>query len=215
MLFRSGFPEIMVTGKVNSLVTLNQMTALDRFGELSQQVYDAVIGNPPYVRAERSAQELDNVTIADFEHGTDTHKGVSAKLNAYALFIYKALHSWCKPLDENGTCGKLGFIIPVSLFDSNQTEELRRLFQIGGRWTITEIIDLEVIYKQVFDADVLPAIIIVENRPATADDTVSLRLASHDCVKRESGGALPLLILKVCRYSRSLILIYSHLTGES
>lgn len=188
---RQGFPDIMVTGKVNSLVTINQLTALDRFGELSQPIYDAVIGNPPYVRAERSAQELDEVTKGDFERGTATHKGVSAKLNAYALFIYKALSSWCKPLDEEGNCGKLGFIIPVSLFDSNQTEELRKLFQIGGRWTIKEIIDLEVIYKQVFDADVLPAIIIVENRPATADDTVSLRLAYHDCVKRESGGALP------------------------
>lgn len=188
---RHGFPEIMVTGKVNSLVTLDQISILERFGELSQPIYDAVIGNPPYVRAERSAQELDGVTIADFERGTGTHKGISAKRNAYALFIYKALSSWCRPLDEDGTAGKLGFIVPVSLFDANETEELRRLFQIGGRWTIREIIDLEIIYKQVFDADVLPAIIIVENRPATVEDIVSMRLASHECVKRESGGALP------------------------
>lgn len=186
-----GFPDIMVTGKVNSLVTLNQMTALERFGELSQPVYDAVIGNPPYVRAERSAQELDDVTISDFERGTDTHKGISAKRNAYSLFIYKALSSWCKPADDEGNAGKLGFIIPVSLFDANETEELRKLFEIGGRWTIREIIDLEIIYKQVFDADVLPAIIIVENRPATATDIVSIRLASHECVKHEQGGALP------------------------
>ena len=188
---KSGFPDIMVTGKVNSLVTLNQLTMLERFGEISQPIYDAVIGNPPYVRAERSAQELDDVTIADFEGGNDNHKGISAKRNAYTLFIYKALSSWCRPLDEQGNAGKLGFIIPVSLFDANETEELRRLFQIGGRWTIREIIDLEIIYKQVFDADVLPAVIIAENRPATADDAVSLRLASHDCVKREQGGALP------------------------
>ena len=186
-----GFPDIHVTGKVNSLVKLDQQSSLERFGELDQPIYDAVIGNPPYVRSERSAQELDKVTIDEFEHGRDGYSGISAKKNAYTLFIYRALSSWCKPLAEDGSVGKLGFIIPVSLFDANETDDLRRLFKIGGRWTIREIIDLEIIYKQIFDADVLPAIIICENRPATVDDAVSLRLASHDCVIRESGGALP------------------------
>ncbi len=185
-----GFPELMVTGKVNSLL-VNQITELDRFGELSQPIYDAVIGNPPYVRAERSAQDLDDTSAHYFEGPTDLHKGISAKHNAYTLFIYKALSSWCRPLDENGIAGKLGFIIPVSLFDANGTEDLRRLFQVGGRWTLREIIDLEIIYKQVFDADVLPAIIIAENRPATEEDFVSIRLANHECVKPEAGGALP------------------------
>lgn len=186
-----GFPDIMVTGKVNSLVSLNQVSMLERFGEISQPIHDAVIGNPPYVRAERSAQELDDVTIADFERGAGNHRGISAKRNAYALFIYKAMSSWCKPADEQGAAGKLGFIIPVSFFDANETEELRKLFQPGGRWTLREIIDLEIIYKQIFDADVLPAIVIIENRPATADDVVSLRLAGHDCVRRESSSELP------------------------
>ncbi len=186
-----GFPDISVTGKVNSLVKLDQYTLLERFGELDHPVYDAVIGNPPYVRSERSAQELDKVTMDEFEHGRNGYGGISAKKNAYTLFIYRALSSWCKPLAEDGSVGKLGFIIPVSLFDANETEDLRRLFKIGGRWTICEIIDLEIIYKQIFDADVLPAIIICENRPATVDDTVSLRLASHDCVIRDHSGALP------------------------
>jgi len=186
-----GFPDIHVTGKVNSLVKLDQQASLERFGELDNPVYDAVIGNPPYVRSERSAQELDKVTIDEFEHGRDGHDGISAKRNAYTLFIYRALSSWCKPLAEDGSVGKLGFIIPVSLFDANETDDLRRLFKIGGRWTIREIIDLEIIYKQIFDADVLPAIIICENRSATADDTVSLRLASHDCVICDHSGALP------------------------
>jgi SAM-dependent methyltransferase len=188
---QQGFPDIMVTGKVNSLVKLCQEDSLERFGEIDQPIYDAVIGNPPYVRSERSAQELDDATKAEFEHGRDGHKGISAKRNAYTLFIYRALSSWCKPAGENGAGGKLGFIIPVSLFDANETEELRDLFKIGGRWTIREIIDLEIIYKQVFDADVLPAIIIIENRPATAEDNVSLRLATHECVKRDQGGQLP------------------------
>jgi hypothetical protein len=188
---RQGFPDIMVTGKVNSLVTLDQMAVLDRFGEISQPIYDAVIGNPPYIRSARVAQKLDDVTIADFERGTDSHNGISAKHNTYTLFIYKALSSWCRPIDEKGTAGKLGFIILVSLFDANDTDELRKLFQVGGRWTIREIIDMEVIWKHVFDAKALPAIIIIENRPATPNDIVSIRLANHTCIKHERGGALP------------------------
>jgi SAM-dependent methyltransferase len=187
---KSGFPDIMVTGKVNSLIIPDKWASLERFNEIDQPIYDAVIGNPPYVRAERSAQELDQHTINYFEHGRDGERGISAKRNAYTLFIYRALNSWCKPIDDEGKAGKLGFIVPVSLFDANETEELRHLFRIGGRWTIREIIDLEIIYKQVFDADVLPAIIIFENRPATANDIVSVRLASHECVKRDQLGAL-------------------------
>jgi SAM-dependent methyltransferase len=186
-----GFPDIHVTGKVNSLVKLDQQASLERFGELDNPVYDAVIGNPPYVRSERSAQELDKVTIDEFEHGRNGYGGISAKKNAYTLFIYRALSSWCKPQAEDGSVGKLGFIIPVSLFDANETDDLRRLFKIGGRWTIREIIDMEVIWKKVFDAKALPAIIIIENRPATIDDTVSIRLASQDCVKLDQGEALP------------------------
>lgn len=186
-----GFPDILVTGKVNSLVTLDQISMLDRFGEISQPIYTAVVGNPPYVRTERSAQALDKVSIADFERGRDGHKGVSSKLNAYALFIYKSLDSWCKPMDENDPPGHMGFIVPVSIFDANETKGLRELFKVGGRWTIREIIDLEIIYRQIFDADVLPAIIIIENRPATEADLVSIRLANHSCVIHESGEALP------------------------
>ena len=184
-----GFPDIPVTGRVNSLVKLDQWSSLDRFGEIDQPIYDAVIGNPPYVRSERSGQELDQHTIEEFERGNGVHKGISSKRNAYALFIYRALESWCKPPTAEGNAGRLGFIVPVSLFDANGTEDLRNLFQIGGRWTIREIIDLEIIYKQVFDADVLPAIVIAENRPATPEDVVLIRLASHDCVKRDQLGA--------------------------
>jgi hypothetical protein len=59
------------------------------------------------------------------------------------------------PLSCSGA-GRLGFIVPLSFCDSNETANLRALFAPNGRWTIRELVDLEVIYKQVFDADVLP-----------------------------------------------------------
>ncbi|QOX81068.1 N-6 DNA methylase (plasmid) [Trichlorobacter lovleyi] len=188
---KKGFPDIPVTGKSNSLVVPSKLSLLDRFsGELDQPIYDAIIGNPPYIRQERSAQDLDDHTLASFENGSDGFPGVSAKRNAYTLFIYRALRSWCKPLDESGRAGRLGFVVPGGLFDANETRDLRTLFRLGGRWTIREIIDMEVIWKQVFDAKTLPVIIIAENCPATHDDVVSIRLASSSCVKQNQEDSL-------------------------
>ena len=186
-----GFPDVLITAKVNSLVERDQWSSLDRFAEIDVPEYDAVIGNPPYVRAERSAQALDSRSQKEFERGRLGFEGVSSKLNAYALFLYRALDRWCKPVGLDGNAGKVGFVLPVSLFDSNDTAPLRKLFAIGGRWTIREIVDLEVIYRQVFDADVLPAILIVENRPATEEDLVSIRFADHACVHHLDKDALP------------------------
>jgi hypothetical protein len=181
----------LVTAKVNSLVERDQWTALDRFAEIDQPDYDAVVGNPPYVRSERSAQALDVRSQREFERGRGHFSGVSSKLNAFALFLYRALDRWAKPADDQGHAGKVGFILPVSLFDGNETAALRKLFAPGGRWVIRELVDLEVIYRQVFDADVLPAIIIAENRPATAADTVSIRFADASCVLPHESDALP------------------------
>lgn len=187
---QNGFPDIRVTSKVNSLVFPDQFARLERFGEIDVPEYTAVIGNPPYVRAERSSQDLDLRSEKVYENG-----GVSARRNAYTLFIYRALATWCRPAVNGERPGRLGFIVPISLFDANETADLRRLFRVGVRWTLLEILDLEAIYRDVFDADVLPVIIIAENRPATEDDTVIFRLADKSCVEVEQADAVPTLHL--------------------
>jgi hypothetical protein len=188
---KKGFPDLRITAKVNTLVEHDHFSTLDRFAELDVQEYDAVIGNPPYIRAERSAQALDRRSQMEFERDRDGHPGISSKLNSYALFLYRALDRWCKPADESGNAGRVGFVLQVSLFDSNDNAALRSLFAPGGRWTIREIVDLEVIYRKVFDADVMPAILIAENRPAREDDVVSVRFADATCVTLNPGNALP------------------------
>lgn len=186
-----GFPDLLITGKVNSLVESNHWESLNRFAEIDQTKFDLVVGNPPYVRAERSSQALDKRSCVEFERPKNGFHGVSSKLNSYALFLYRALDRWCRPVDENGNAGKVAFILPVSIFDGNDTAKLRKLFEVGGRWRICEIVDLEVIYREVFDADVLPAILIAENKPASIDDVVSVRFADHACVKRTDTDSVP------------------------
>jgi len=186
-----GFPDLPIASKVNSLVVPDQVGALDRFGELDVPEYKAVVGNPPYVRKERSAQDLDRRTEIEFQRERAGFHGISSKLNVFALFVYKALNSWCRPGTPTDSPGRLGFIVPVSLFDSKETRELRSLFAIGARWSIREVIDLELIYRHVFDADVLPVIIICDNCSAVASDTVSIRIASRDCVIPGDDGSMP------------------------
>jgi hypothetical protein len=188
-----GFPVLQITSRINSLVVPDMYQSVGEFGALDVPEYAAVIGNPPYVRKERSAQALDVNTNRWFAADQAGCSGISVSgQNAYGLFIYRALTSWCRPFIEGvQEAGKLGFVIPVSLFDSNESKDLRSLFEVGARWTIKEILDLEIIYRQVFDADTLPAIIICENRPATAEDTVSIRIANRECVHPGEDGALP------------------------
>ncbi|MDA8102645.1 MAG: N-6 DNA methylase [Nitrospiraceae bacterium] len=179
------FPDIPVTANVNSLLLRDLFAAAERFAELDVREYDAVIGNPPYVRVERSDQKLDVHTLEYFQG-----RGVSGKLNAYALFLFRALDRWCKAAGADGHAGKVGFVMPVSLFDSNDTADLRRLFSVGGRWAIREIVDLEAIHRDVFDADVYPAILVAENCPAQAADEVSVRIADPSCVRRTGAEAV-------------------------
>ena len=168
---REGFPEIVITDKANSLVrTQLEAGSHTRFSEIDQREYNAVIGNPPYVRPERSG-ELDAFTAGYFEtprskpNGEEAWSGISPESNIYNLFLFRALDSWCKQPDARGRgAGKLGFIVPLSFCDSNESADLRALFGPNGRWTIRELVDLEVIYKQIFDADVLPVIILAEAR---------------------------------------------------
>lgn len=172
LLAAEEFPDIAVSDKASSIVTPDSGEALPgRWAELDQTDYGGVGGNPPYVRPERGG-EVSEATRHYFEEargfagGGKTWPGISAEANLYALFIYRALDHWCRQPSRWGEgAGKLGFVVPLALCGTNENAALRRLLGPTGRWTITEIVDLEVIWRHVFDADVLPMLLIVEARP--------------------------------------------------
>jgi hypothetical protein len=85
----------------------------------------------------------------------------------------------------------LGFIIPLPFCGNEDNADLRRLFQLGGRWTIKEMVDLEVVWRHVFDGDVLPLILIVEARPPRPEDKVAIRLADKSCLEFHDGEKRP------------------------
>jgi N-6 DNA Methylase len=190
-----GFPDLRVTERANSLVpgSLYDPTQT-RFGEIDRSGYDAVIGNPPYVRAER-AGELEAHARAYFTNprtvGAKAFPGVSIGSNAYTLFIYRALDYWCRQPGNGGSAGKLGFVVPLAFCVSNEATDLRKLFLPDGRWSIREIVDLELIWSEIFDADVLPMLLIAEATPAKANDEVIIRLADESCVEYHAGAKRP------------------------
>ncbi len=107
---------------------------------------------------------------------------MSVDRNLYRLFIYRALDHWCAN-PGGGRTGKLAFVLPLGFCTGDDAADLRALFAPGGRWTIREIVDMELIWRSVFDARVLPMILIAEARPPRPDDCVTVHLADERCVQ--------------------------------
>jgi hypothetical protein len=172
LLAAEDFPDIAISEKASSIVSHDAGEELPgRWAELDRLEYGGVGGNPPYVRPERGG-EVSPATqhyfeqTRDFVGGGKSWPGISAEANLYALFIYRALTDWCRQPNRWGEgAGRMGYVVPLALCGTNENAALRRLLAPGGRWTICEIVDLEVIWRHVFDADVLPMLLIVEARP--------------------------------------------------
>lgn len=195
LLFRDdlvahGFPELAISSS-NALIRSGLDSPPNAFTTLDQPIHDAVVGNPPYIRPERQRVLLDPFTRDYFEASSGGGGGVSADSDTYSLFLYKALDAWCCPSDGNRRAGRVGFVIPLALLDANENQRIRELFRLGGRWTILEIVDLELVYESVFDADTIPMIFIAEARPATEQDTVRIRLADSTAVRVVEGAIRP------------------------
>lgn len=181
-LQQQGFPEPTVTGGHDSLHAPQNAAGLfegetGEFGLVDTHGYDAVVGNPPYVRPERQTVPLDPLAVRYFD------EDFSAKSNLCNLFLYKGLDYWLNHNGDNGRApGRLGFVIPLSVCDNDDSAPLRKFFlPRTGRWTVREIVDLELISPQLFGADVVCMILLAERRPPQPDDTVRLRVADERC----------------------------------
>ena len=204
-----GLPAIRVSERANSLVPTDLLTqATTRFSDIDVPGYAAVIGNPPYVRPERGV-ELETTARLYYKQGVTVrdrvHAGISPDRNLYNLFIYRALDYWCSAAEgeEAGRPGKLAFVIPLGFCAAKSSADLRALFAFGGRWTITELVDMELIWKHVFDARVLPMIVFAEARPPRKDDVVTLRHVDEVSVKRglSNHQSRPMFDLSISRQS--------------
>ena len=181
-MLAEGLPPLRVTENINSL-RLRRMDELPTsFDEIDKPVHDLVVGNPPYVRSERSDGGLDALSMR--------HYGETVgKINLAGLFVHRALEHWCSDADD--APGKLAFVLPVGVFDGDEYAKLRRTFAPGpgNRRRIVGLVDLEAIHHQVFpDAKVIPVLLFAEVGQASWDDLVEISTPGPECVEPSLDG---------------------------
>ncbi len=98
--------------------------------------FDAVVGNPPYVRIQ-TMSESDEAAVSYFGQSYETPSG---NYDIYALFAEKG----GTLLSDDGI---LGYIVPHKFFTANYGEGLRRW--ISGKSTLRHVVDFG--SEQVFD----------------------------------------------------------------
>jgi hypothetical protein len=136
-----------------------------RFKEIATTKYDAVVANPPYIRAHR--RTLDANTRSSYA------RVMSGQVDLYCLFLYRALRVWLK----EGR--RTAFIIPVAVLEADYARLLREVIL---EYKIIEIVDLESLRKITFRGIKRPTVILViENSPGSDEDDVIVKVAGPSC----------------------------------
>lgn len=121
------------------------------------RLFDIVIGNPPYIRAERVKNSIELKENFGEIWGQNSDTAI--------LFTYKSLVEWLKPN------GKLGFVLPGSIANSQAASKLRSMFK--HTFTIQKIVWLE-FPSNVWEANSIPLIIIGEKRKPKKNDFIEI-----------------------------------------
>lgn len=116
------------------------------FGDiLARGGFDAVIGNPPYVR-------IQTTKSSDIEYFDYHYQSATGNYDIYCLFVERGLHC-LKP------SGRLGFIVPHRFFKSDYGQGLRSVITAGSK--IEDIVDFDG-YMVFEDASINTSIIVLQ-----------------------------------------------------
>ena len=136
---------------------LKRVNPFDWKQQFPQGEFDAVIGNPPYIRIQ-TLQEINPEQVGYLkEHYTAASSG---NYDIYVVFVEKGLSL----LNERG---RLGFILPTKFFATDYGEGLRK--QITDRKALYEVVDFG--HAQVFaGATTYTCLLFLSSQPS---DSVS------------------------------------------
>ena len=126
--------------------------------------YDFIIGNPPYVRAERLPDDERNVLRGLYPVAHEGRGSRNVNLASYFLFRAK---NWLK---EGGV---LGMIVLRGVADAAWAEPLRGLLACEDL-CIEEIVPLDWVCRDLFESDVVPLILLFRKGTRPADHKVRL-----------------------------------------
>ena len=188
-----GLPPLRITENINSLRLRRIEDLPTQYDEIDKPIHDVVVGNPPYVRSERTDGGLDLQSAKYYADAV-------GKMNMAGLFIHRSLAHWCS--DAPDAPGKLAFVLPAGVFDGDEYVKLRRTFApgSGSRRRITGIVDLEAIHQQVFpDAKVIPVLFFAEIGDPTWEDKIEVSTPGYECLEPSIDGERPVFRLERAR----------------
>lgn len=170
-------PEFQIYGGIDSLETGSQVSLdehlmtprEDEAAAIREARYQYVVGNPPYVRAERLKTKT---------RWSEYYKEVATgKKDISFYFLYRSLEGGKGPvadinpwLEEEGT---MGFIVAFGIADSRAALALRKVIL---RNHLRELVDLESLSNEVFTSQIASSrstvapIIVVASKKARKDD---------------------------------------------
>jgi len=135
------------------------------FKAIATAQYDAVVGNPPFVRAQRLS--MPDSVRADY---ADV---LTVEADLYVAFVKRALEAWVVP------GGRLGFIVPLVAASADYAAPMRHMVE---RHRIIELIDFEQVGRAMFRGVKRPALgLVVERTEPADDDMITLRTLSTSC----------------------------------
>ena len=118
-----------------------------------------ILGNPPYIRAERSKYGSEMKTTWSDIWGQNADTGL--------VFLYRALTEW---LEDDGF---LGMVVSGGYANSSAAAKIWELLYPGKKAALRKVVWLEFAGK-FWDANVIPMILIIERTPAKDDDEIEL-----------------------------------------
>lgn len=142
--------------------------------------YGFVVGNPPYVRAER-LPDLDRDALRR-SYG-DVGGGGNADL---CMYFVRRMLDWLEP------GGRMGLILPRAIADAAFAVPLRRVLE-EEHYTIEELVPLDWACHELFDSDVVPFLLFVQKSPRPAGHKVALVqcLRSKEQIAARAQGLAP------------------------
>jgi len=131
----------------------------DRHGRRSEAGFDAVIGNPPYIRV-RVLREFTSESVVEYLQGR--YRCAKHVWDIYLLFFEKAL-------DLTASDGRIGFILPIQTLHQPNCASLRTLLL---RQTLEVVADLARL--RVFEGPVVKNCILVCAKKPPANHRVAV-----------------------------------------
>jgi len=132
--------------------------------ERDRQQWKYIVGNPPYIRAERVkyGEEMKGLWQRIWGQNSDTG----------LVFLYRALTEWLEP------GGFLGMVVSGGYANSEAAAKVWKLLYPGREAALRKVVWLEFTDKPVWDVARVPLILVIERTPSQENDEIELYVPS-------------------------------------